>query len=35
LFMRHVALLNLSTQGTDNLNERKYVSEIFRDKSEE
>jgi hypothetical protein len=33
--MRYVALLNLSTQETDNLNGGMDVSEIFQDKSEE
>ncbi len=33
--MRHVALLNLITQGKDNLNEKVDVSEMFRDEREE
>ncbi len=35
LLMRHVALLNLITQGKDNLNEKVDVSEMFRDEREE
>jgi len=33
--MRHVALLNLITQGKDDLNENMGVSEMFRDEREE
>jgi len=29
--LRHVALLNLSTQGKDNLYEEMDVSEVFRE----
>jgi len=35
LLMRHVALLNLITQGKDDLNENMGVSEMFRDEREE